>query len=81
MEDISCGFDRVNGDVSANGIGESMTIGTISIIVGVVLLILLKIFFKGGEKSNWNEAGREVDDIVNEELFFLKYTSLENPLE
>ena len=44
-----------------------MTIGTISIIVGVVLLILLKIFIKDGEKSNWNEEGREVDDIVKED--------------
>ena len=41
-----------------------MTYGTISIIVGVVLLILLKFFFKDEEKLNWNEAGREVDDIV-----------------
>lgn len=44
-----------------------MTIETISIIVGVILLILLKIFFKDGEKSNWNEAGCEVDDIVKED--------------
>ena len=44
-----------------------MTIGTISIFVGVVLLILLKFFFKDVEESNWNEAGRELDDIVRED--------------
>jgi ABC-type cobalt transport system substrate-binding protein len=44
-----------------------MTIGTISIIVGVVLLILLKFFFKEEEKSTWNEAGREVGDIIKED--------------
>ncbi len=44
-----------------------MTIGTISIIVGVVLLILLKLLFKDGVESNRNEAGSKLDDLVKED--------------
>lgn len=46
-----------------------MTIGTISIIVGVVLLILLKLFFK--DLGNLNQKGglheRDHDELFKEE--------------
>ena len=45
-----------------------MTTGTFSIIVGVVLLILLKTFFKGGDGSVADKGeGEEQDDLFKEE--------------
>lgn len=46
-----------------------MTIGTISITVGVVLLILLKVFFKDKKSSAQDKGGNEVDhdDLFSEE--------------
>ena len=39
-----------------------MTIGTISIIAGVVLLALLKIFFKDEENLDQNKGVHGIDD-------------------
>ena len=45
-----------------------MTTGTISIIVGVVLLILLKVFFKDDEKLGQKGFhGIEDDDLFEED--------------
>lgn len=44
-----------------------MTIGTIGIIVGVVLLILIKIFFKNGDKPDPSEGINKVGDVIQEE--------------
>ncbi|MEA2083915.1 MAG: hypothetical protein U9O82_06685 [Thermodesulfobacteriota bacterium] len=43
-----------------------MTIGTISIFVGVVLLIFLKMFFKGEESPDQNKGFHGID---HEEMF------------
>ncbi len=49
-----------------------MIFGTISIIVGVVLLIFLKIFFKDGKKLDQNEGlhGVDHDELFKEDLEF-----------
>ncbi len=46
-----------------------MTIGTVSITVGVVLLILLKFFFRDEKNSVQDKGGNEVDhdDLFREE--------------
>jgi hypothetical protein len=46
-----------------------MTTGTISIIAGVTLLILFKLFFKGKENLNQDEGlqNNEEDDLFKEE--------------
>jgi hypothetical protein len=45
-----------------------MTIGTISIVVGVVLIILLKLFFKEGESYHPKGFhGIDQDDLFKEE--------------
>ncbi len=47
-----------------------MTIGTISIVVGVVLLFLLKLFFKDEENSDQNKKTHGIDheDLFREDL-------------
>jgi len=49
-----------------------MTIGTISIIIGVVLLILLKMFFSDSGNINQNVEihGVDHDELFKEELDF-----------
>ena len=49
-----------------------MTIGTISIIVGAVLLILLNILFKDKSSSGQNKGfhGLDNDDLLREEPEF-----------
>ena len=46
-----------------------MTIGTISIIIGVVLLILLKMIFRDSENMNQNSGihGVDHDELFKEE--------------
>lgn len=45
-----------------------MTIGTISIIMGVILLIFLKVFFKDGKDLNQNDGvyREESEDLLEE---------------
>ncbi len=52
--------------------GKAMTIGTIGIILGVVLLILLKIFFKDEKKLDQNRGlhGVDHDELFKEDLDF-----------
>jgi hypothetical protein len=51
--------------------GEGMTIGTISIVVGVVLMILLKLFFKEGASYHPNGFhGIDQDELLKEDLDF-----------
>lgn len=46
-----------------------MTLGTISIIVGVILLVLLKLLFKDEESSSLNGFhGIEHDEVFKEDL-------------
>ncbi len=47
-----------------------MAIGTISIIIGVVLLVLLKLFFKNEDVSVKNKGlhGVDHDQLFNEDL-------------
>ena len=49
-----------------------MTLGTIGIIFGVLLLVLLTLFFKNGEDSSQNNRsqGSDHDDIFKEEPEF-----------
>ena len=49
-----------------------MTIGTISIIIGVVLLILLKMIFRDSENMNQNRGiyGVDHDELFKEEPEF-----------
>ncbi|MBU1057606.1 MAG: hypothetical protein KJ804_04720 [Proteobacteria bacterium] len=49
-----------------------MTIGTISIIIGVVLLVLLKLFFKDEKRSGQNKGlhGGDHDELFKEEPEF-----------
>ncbi|MBU0946697.1 MAG: hypothetical protein KJ804_05955 [Proteobacteria bacterium] len=49
-----------------------MTIGAISIIIGVVLLILLKMFFSDSENINQNGQihGVDHDELFKEDLDF-----------
>ena len=49
-----------------------MTIGTISIMVGVVLLVLLKLFFKDEKVTCQNEGfhGIDHDELLKEDLDF-----------
>jgi len=49
-----------------------MTIGTISILVGVVLLVFLKLFFKDEKSSDQNKEphGVDHDDLFKEEPEF-----------